>query len=242
MTSEIKIHSALTFDGEVQPSMTKEFENRKEMLKHYTETDKGKAAVRKALHLYSKVKEAVVKRKLYESSVTIVPGSPTDNSYVRTVAETNGGHEFRVLNRQADQSDGFKLKLVKGTDASTGKPIFTDDPTEALHVDGVFFYEGGAVLRIFNGYIPEKVLEDGTKIAGRNATQVTVEVLNMHCPSEITQEWVNNNVMGLSAYAFKVDGEQICPAGNWGQHGVNQKTTPLSILNGIMGKCHILIK
>jgi len=221
IADEIKVHPVLTFDGEVKENMKDELQKRMDMLKYYTGA--GKAPVGLACKIFNELQD--------------MENFRTEN-FVRNLMSKMDAKEFHVLNRQADPNDGFQLKLVKGLGADR-KPIFTNKIEEALSVTGVFFLGGGVVVRIFSGYIPEKVLEDGTKVSGRNATQVTVELFNGVVPDEMTQDWVNDNVLGLSAYAFKVDGEQICPAGSWGQHGVNPKLTNPSVLNELMSRCHL---
>lgn len=215
------------WDAQVKETFKEERAQRQESYKRYTETLQGRLAVDRAMCTFNVMWKHILIVSLTEDTV-------------RHLAVSGGGKEFRVLNRQADQSDGFKLKLVKGVD-SDGKPVFTTDPGEALSVDGVFFFPEGYVVRIFKGFIPGKVLENGTNIAGRVAKQVTVELLNMVPPVELTQEWVNDNILGLGAYAFKVNDMCMYPAGTWEQHGVNRSKTTVSELNDLMERCHILI-
>jgi hypothetical protein len=148
---------------------------------------------------------------------------------VSNYAIQSGATEFTVLNMQADQSEGFKLKYVK--EVAAGKPVFTDNAAEALKVDGVFIFPEGVVIRLFNGFVPAQK---------KMMTQTTVELLNFTTlPEFITQDWVTANMRGLSSYAFKVNENGVCPAGTWAQYGVNPDDK--ATLNSIMESCHLLV-
>lgn len=219
MTSNsIKVSKFITFAAPVtQDVYAAEFEQRKVMLDYYTNDPAGRDAVHHGNRLFDALKAQHAARILTSNAATVF-------------AVGHGGAKLRVLNMQADQSDGFKLKLVK--EVVGGKPVFTDNKDEAARVDGVFFFDDGVVIRVFTGFVPS---------LKASRTQVTVELLNSKIPEGgLTQEFVDDNVRGLSAYAFKLNGQEITPAGMWPQYGVDPANK--QELERVMSEAHLAIQ
>lgn len=215
---ETKVNSLITFQTPVTiESYLEEWKERQNVLKEIKENyQASKLQVSHANGVFNELKQLRDAGKLTAIAV-------------RDYAKSKGATEFFVHNMQADQSDGFKLKYVKAVVG--GKPVFTDSKDEAMKVDGVFIFDNRVVIRLFTGYVQS---------AKTTRTQVTVELLNTtFADNPMNQNWVDNYMKGLSAYAFKVNGIEVCPAGMWAQYGVDPANKEQLV--AIMDSCHLMV-